>query len=60
MAAEGTKDVSSDLQQRTGVKPEDKILIVNSDTQELQYVSPTEIGGGGAVPTPSDETFIII
>ena len=59
---EGTKDISTDLQQRTNIKPADKMLIVNSDTGELNYVpvSDSSVGGGGSTPTPSDETFIII
>ncbi|SMG35352.1 hypothetical protein [Sphingobacterium psychroaquaticum] len=43
MSQEGTKDVSQ-AQYRTDMKPEDTLLIVNSETKEVQQVEVSKIG----------------
>jgi len=60
--AEGTKDVSTDLQARTGLQPTDKILMVNAATQDVQYVTAEELGDqvGGANPVFSNSSNIEI
>lgn len=58
--AEGTKDVSADLQKRTDVSPIDQLLMVNSVTKEVQYMTVQQVVEQGTIATPSDETFIII
>jgi hypothetical protein len=57
--AEGTKDVSADLQKRTDLKPADKILMVNSETQEVQYMEVEQINEQATLATFTDQTFDI-
>ncbi|WP_316743818.1 hypothetical protein [Pedobacter antarcticus] len=58
--AEGTKDVSTDLSKRTDSKGSDRLLMVNPETKEVQYVEASDLPQSlSAVSTPSDVTFII-
>lgn len=61
--AEGTKDVTTDLQARTDLQTTDRLLMVNPVTKEVQYVEVEKVNksaSDSSIPTSSDETFIMV
>ena len=59
--AEGTKDVSTDLQARTDQNPLDQLLIVNATTKEVQGISLGDLGDqvGGASPVITNDSIYL-
>lgn len=50
--AQGTKDVSTDLQKRTDIQDADQLLMVNPVTKEVQYVEVSQIKAVTGVTIP--------
>lgn len=55
-------DILSGLTKKNNIDSTDKVLIVNTETQTVQYVEVQEIMEccDSCLPTPSDVSFIMI
>ena len=61
--AEGTKDLSTNMQQAAGIKTDHQFLALDPDTGMVVGVKPEQLPGSvslASIPTSSDDTFDII
>lgn len=56
--AEGTKDVTNDLQKRTDPSDTDQLIMVNATTKEVEYLETGQLAERLDIhPASSDEVF---